>query len=190
MQRLFIAVTLPDEALARCAGETARIGKALGPLARGVRFPREEGLHFTLKFLGYVPDEQEPSIHAALSKAATETAPFPLSLAGLQAFPSARRPRVVYLGVKGGGAEMTRLAAAVERHVAPLGFPAEARSFTPHVTLARVKDFKAAALIGARIAALSAEEVARVEVRDVALMRSELSPGGSRYSALCRAPLG
>jgi len=190
MLRLFIAVTLPDEARARCADEAARVGRALGPLARGVRFPREEGLHFTLKFLGHVPEEQELPICAALAKAATEAAPFPLSLAGLQAFPSARRPRVVTLGVAQGGPEMTRLAAAVERHVAPLGFPTEARAFTPHVTLARVKDFKAAAQIGERIAALRAEEVARVEVGDVALMRSELSPGGSRYSALYRAPLG
>jgi hypothetical protein len=91
-------------------------GRAPGPLARGVRFPREEGLYFTLKFLGHVPEEQELPICAALAKAATEAAPFPLSLGGLQAFPSARRPRVVYLGVAQVGPEMTRLAAAVERH--------------------------------------------------------------------------
>lgn len=189
MLRLFIAVTLGEEALARCAEETARVERALGPFAGGVRFPREEGLHFTLKFLGAVPDEQEGPLCAALASAAREVAPFQLELGGLEAFPSARRPRVIYLQAPKGGPEMSLLAAAVERHVAPLGYPAERRAFTPHVTLARVKDPKSAQRVGERIAALPPHKVADCEVREVSLMRSVLSPGGSHYTALYRALL-
>ncbi len=190
MLRLFIAVTLNEGALARCAAEKARVERALGPFARAVRFPREEGLHFTLKFLGAVPDDQELALRAALELAARETQPFSLELGGLEAFPSAKRPRVIYLQAPKGGPEMVRLAAAIERHVAPLGYPTEARAFTPHVTLARVKDPKLAPRVGERIAALPLVKVAELEVREVSLMRSVLSAGGSHYTALVRAPLG
>jgi len=190
MLRLFIAVTLPQAALEACARESKRVEKALGQLARGVRFPRGEGLHFTLKFLGPTPQEMVAAIRGALEIAAREVEPFSLTLGGLQAFPSSRKPRVVFLGVREGGEPMTRLAAAVEERVAPLGFATEARGFTPHVTLARVKDFKAAPQIGERLATLEAIEIARVEVREVALMLSQLDSQGSRYSALARLPLG
>ncbi|MGC4121071.1 MAG: RNA 2',3'-cyclic phosphodiesterase [Myxococcales bacterium] len=190
MLRLFIAVTLPEDALAACGRETKRVEQALGPLAKGVRFPRAEGLHFTLKFLGPVPEEQVAPIRAALEKAAATVSPFSLALGGLQAFPNPRRPRVVYLATAEGGLPMKSLAAAVEEQVSSLGFPSEERGFTPHVTLARVKDFKAAQRIGARIAELPAADVARFEVKDVALMLSELGAGGSRYSALARCKLG
>lgn len=190
MLRLFIAVTLSEDALARCAEETARVERALGPFAHAVRFPREEGLHFTLKFLGAVPEDQESALRGALDLAGREAPPFALELGGLEAFPSAKRPRVIYLEAPKGGPEMTRLAAAVERHVAPLGYPTERRAFTPHVTLARVKDPRSAQRVGERVAALPARKVAELEVREVSLMRSVLSPGGSHYSALYRARLG
>jgi 2'-5' RNA ligase len=189
MVRLFIAVTLPQEALEACARETRRVQEALGPLSRGVRFPRAEGLHFTLKFLGWTPEGSVDSVRKALEAAASEGAPFTLTLKGLEAFPSIRRPRVVFLDVVEGGPPMIELAAAVERNVAPLGFPTEARGFTPHVTLARIKDPKTAARIGERVAALPALEVARTRVGKVSLMQSELSPGGSRYSALAEIAL-
>ncbi|HEY3448240.1 MAG TPA: RNA 2',3'-cyclic phosphodiesterase [Myxococcales bacterium] len=190
MLRLFIAVTLPEEALAACGRETRRVEEALGPLAKGVRFPRGEGLHFTLKFLGPTDEELVAPLKSALEQAAAQVAPFSLVLKGLQAFPNPRRPRVVFLATAEGAGPMKSLAAAVEEHVSPLGFPSEERAYTPHVTLARVKDFKAAQKIGTRIAELPAVEVARFEVRDVALMLSELSAGGSRYTALARLALG
>lgn len=189
MLRLFVAVTLPEPVLAACARETARVEAALGPLARALRFPRGEGLHFTLKFLGSTPEDQEPALREALARAASGIPPFEVALAGLQAFPTPRRPRVVFLGVTAGAAPMARLAAAVEEALSPLGFPSESRAFTAHVTLARVKDPQRAAKVGERLAALPAADVARFRVADVALMRSELSAGGSRYTALHRAPL-
>jgi RNA 2',3'-cyclic 3'-phosphodiesterase len=189
MLRLFIAVTLPEAALEACTRETARVASALGPFARGVKLPRAEGLHFTLKFLGWTPEEQAETIRSALERAAAEHAPFPMILKGLQAFPSTKKPRVIFLDVSEGGPAMSALAASVEKHVAPLGFPSEDRGFTAHVTLARVKDPKLAPRVGERIAALEPVEVARVDVKDVVLMLSELHPTGSRYTALARLAL-
>ncbi|MGI5863091.1 MAG: RNA 2',3'-cyclic phosphodiesterase [Myxococcales bacterium] len=190
MVRLFIAVTLDEAALEACARETQRLEAALGKLAKGVRFPRPEGLHFTIKFLGWTAEELMPAIHEGLARAAAPLRPFSLRLEGLEAFPSVRRPRVVYLNVVEGAEEMTRLAERVEAELAPLGFPTEKRGFTPHVTLARVKDPKTAARVGESVAAAPPLRVATMQVAKVSLMRSELSPGGSKYTELAGFALG
>lgn len=190
MLRLFVAVNLPPEVLAACELERHRVERALGPLVRKVRFPHPEGLHFTIKFLGWTPEETLEPVRAGLARAATLLAPFDLTLAGLEAFPSMKRPRVLFLGVSEGGEPLSLLAQGVEEQLAPLGFPTERRGFTPHLTLGRVKEPQSAARIGARFAAIPAQEVARFRVERLALMQSELSPGGSHYLTLAEFSLG
>jgi 2'-5' RNA ligase len=187
MLRLFIAVTLPEEALAACAKETRRVEQALGSLAKGERVPRAEGLHFTVKFLGPTAEELVAPLRAALEKAAAQVDPFALSLGGLRAFPTPGAPasstwrpprasrrcsrsRRRWSSTSRRSASRPRRAATPARHAGP------------------VKDFKAAQRIGARVAELPALAVARFEVRDVALMLSELGAGASRYTALARIP--
>jgi RNA 2',3'-cyclic 3'-phosphodiesterase len=190
MQRLFVALLLPDEALQACGRETSRLKAALGGWAKSVRFPRSEGLHFTLKFLGPVPDDGVPEISAGLKRAARECTPFHVTLEGLEAFPSPRQPRVICLGISEGKGPMSAAAAVVEKEIAPLGFPADRRGFTPHVTLARVTETRAAEKIGSCFAAMPPERLARFEVRALALMLSELQQAGSRYNTLERFPFG
>jgi 2'-5' RNA ligase len=189
MLRLFVAVTLPEKTLEACAKERGRVEAALGPLAKGVRFVRPEGLHFTLKFLGWTPEPTVPALVAGLEEVASRLPPFPLWLEGLEAFPSVRRPRVVFLEVGEGAEPMARLAALVEEALAPLGFPAEQRGFTPHVTLARIRDPRFAAAIGESVGALAPRPVSSFEVTRVSLIRSELSNTGSRYTELAGCEL-
>lgn len=189
MLRLFVSANLPADALEACATECRRVERALGRAATGVRFSRPGGLHLTLKFLGPTPESDVLRVHAGLERAAKDLPPFDVVLRGLEAFPDARRPRVVYLSMTEGAMPLKRLAAALEAQLAPLGFPGEKRAFTPHLTLARVKDPKAAPKVGAAIAALEPVDVARVRVEAIWLMLSDLSPGGSRYTGLARVPL-
>ena len=189
MLRLFVAITLPAEALRACGEECQRVAAALGKLARGVKFPRPEGLHFTLKFLGWVPEEGAGAVREGLERAAAGLAPFRVSLSGFQAFPSARRPRVVYIGVTEGAEPMKVLAERVEREIAPLGYPTEKRGFTPHVTLLRVKDEKSASKIGAAVATLAACEPVVFQAENVVLMQSQLNPAGSIYTPYAVVPL-
>jgi RNA 2',3'-cyclic 3'-phosphodiesterase len=189
MIRLFVAVTLPEPALEACAAQRARVERALGVSASAVRFSRPESLHFTLKFLGWTGEDSVTAIRAALEQAAREAPPFRLVLGGLEAFPSTRLPRVVFLGVEAGGAELVRLAAGVESHVAPLGFPSEARPFAPHVTLLRVREPRLAAEVAERLSGLVVPAFAPVDVGSFSLMQSELLPAGARYSEVARYAL-
>lgn len=169
---------------------------AAAPL-RELRLPvnwvRSEGLHLTLKFLGEVPDEQEPDLQAALAQAAGTGAggrSIPLALGGFGVFPDQRRPRVVWVGVAPEPA-LELLQHRVEQAFAPLGFPTEARPFRPHLTLGRAaRDAGAAAPHGLAeaLAGLAFSETVLVESVD--LMASTLQRGGAVYQVRRSAPLG
>ncbi len=101
-----------------------------------VRWVRAEGLHVTLKFLGAVEPARLEVVHTALVAALADQPPLRLTVRGLGAFPAWRRARVVWVGLAGEG--LIELAACAERTLTGLGFPAEGRPFTPHLTIGRV----------------------------------------------------
>lgn len=94
--------------------------------------------HLTLRFLGEVPPERNPSIVVRLREVADGTLPFALRLEGVGAFPSRERPRVVWVGVTAGREELVTLAGRVGAALEPLFGPAP-EPFVPHLTLFRVR---------------------------------------------------
>lgn len=186
--RLFAAVALPAP-LERAAGEW--IASLSAEVGRGVRWVRPEGLHLTLHFFGGVPAEARPRIETALAAGVSRGGgPFELALEGLGAFPSLARARVVWVGAAGPGVErLCQLQASIARAVEAAGFPVEARPFHPHLTLGRVEGAPPPRLAAA-LAAGRGRPLGRWVVEAVTLVRSELAPGGSRYTPLAGWRLG
>jgi 2'-5' RNA ligase len=141
-----------------------------------------DNLHITLKFLGGVEDTRLPDVTAALAQAVSVPA-FDVPVRGLGAFPTPSRPRVLWAGTAAAPA-FGALAAAVDRALGSVGFPAEDRSFTPHVTLGRVRDGRRDPGLAGALAAAAAEPFGVLRVARVSLMRSDLSPRGARYTEL------
>ena len=133
--RLFIAIDLPDEWKAALED----MQKSIEWLGRGVKWTKPRGMHLTLKFLGDVPDEQINDVIAGLERACEGTAPFKMRMKGTGCFPSPNRPRVYWAGLNGGKL-LLALQERVEQEISPLGFPREKRDFTPHLTIARIKE--------------------------------------------------
>lgn len=187
--RLFVALELPADWTEALAG--VRAGLRRRGLER-LRWVRPEGIHLTLKFLGNVAAGRVPELAAALGRAGGDCAPFQLSLGGLGTFGPAARPRVVWAGIEGDLGALTRLWRLVEGALQPLGFPRERERFAPHLTLARVPQGfprEDAARIGPALATVARPGTAPVEVRELALMRSDLGPGGARYTRLAAVEL-
>lgn len=115
---------------------------------------------------------------------------FELELRGLGAFPTRGRPRVLWVGAGQGAAAATALAARVDAALAPLGFPPEPRPFTSHVTLGRVRAPRPNPALAEALAAAADRAFGQARVAAVALMRSQPSPAGSRYTELAALPLG
>jgi 2'-5' RNA ligase len=135
--RLFAALELP--APLRAALESAQASfKAAAP-SRSVRWVAPENIHLTIKFYGDVPAERVPELEAGLARAAASARPIMLAVQGLGVFPNLLRPQVIWVGLEGDRLPLQALVAAVEAEAEMLGFPPEAREFTPHLTLGRVR---------------------------------------------------
>jgi 2'-5' RNA ligase len=130
MQRLFVAIDLPD-----------RVKDGILTITRrdiaGARWVPRDQLHLTLRFIGEVEDGSFSAIRENLGH--VMGAPFYLQIRGVGHFPPGRNPRVLWAGVDGCNG-LTDLQAQVEREVAAAGIEPERRRFSPHITIARLRD--------------------------------------------------
>ena len=180
--RAFVAADLPREVI----DELARVVSALaGAGIRGLRTVRPEGVHLTLKFLGSVPQSEVPAAASAISSVVRQHRPFTLDIGGFGAYPGDQSPRVLWAGVSGPEA-LFRLRANVEESLVPLGFAADSRRWSPHLTLARIRDGTSK-----RDRRLAWKALANLEaisrkttVSSVSLVASRLTPKGAVYSTV------
>ncbi len=181
--RLFVAVDLPRrvrDAVGRLQGDLRALG------LRDLRWVRPEGIHLTLKFLGDTPAERVPLIEESLGAAVRASAPFRLALGSPGTFGHTRAPRVLWVDVSGDVARLRELQAGVERQLVEAGFAEEEREFSPHLTLARIRQPPSpgtAERVARALEAVSPPN-AGFEVEEVVLMRSTLRPEGAVYGRL------
>jgi len=159
----------------------------LRPQATGVAWVGADNLHITLKFLGGVEDTRLSDVADAVGVAAGVRA-FDVEVRGLGAFPTPTRPRVIWAGTDDAPA-FAALAARVDRALVALGFPPEARGFTPHVTLGRVREARRDPALATTLAAAATRPFGTLRVARLSLMRSDLSPRGACYTELHGWPL-
>jgi 2'-5' RNA ligase len=189
-RRLFVALEPPDAVRRRISAAAAELRHAAGRAADDLRWVPAENVHLTLQFLGAVPEERVADVSAAVSAAAAGARPLTLAVKGAGGFPNARRPRVLWLGLEGDVPVLAALVAELGRRLAPLGFPPEARPFSPHLTLGRSRDPRGAPGLGGALAATAHGDGFAWRAAELVLVESHLSPRGPRYEAILRAPLG
>jgi 2'-5' RNA ligase len=181
--RCFVAVDLSAEVRAAVAGAQARV-RAAAPRA-DVRWLDPQAFHLTLKFLGAVPDERVAAVSAALESVAS-AAPLALEVRGLGAFPTSRRPRVLWAGIAAGAPDLVALAAAVERAFIPLGFATEDRPFRAHLTIGRVRSPRDARALAKAIEGEGAVALGAWTANEVVLYQSHLKPTGAVHVKVSR----
>ena len=192
--RIFLAVFPPPAAQELAVAVAKRLklaGETAGLAASTVAWVKRENLHFTLSFLGELEADGVARAGEAALEAAAALEPFHVTLGGVGAFPTERRARVLWLGLSWGGTPFTKLARRVESALVSRGFNRDARPFTPHLTLGRVRDPKpdwTRALAG--VTPCSGDPAAPFEVRAVSVVKSTLAASGSRYEVIVEAPLG
>lgn len=184
--RLFIALNLPKK-------DRDSIYRAARPLREEdlpVRWVESDHFHVTLKFLGEVRRERVPAIEQALAKVAAETKPFTTTIGGFGAFPTIRRPRVIWLGV-GANPELRCLKQDLEWALGDAGFEAETRAFHPHVTIGRSSDRNGAGAfrgLDDKMADMTFKGSLKVHTLD--LMQSKTHRGGALYTVHSSVRLG
>jgi RNA 2',3'-cyclic 3'-phosphodiesterase len=178
--RLFTALDLPDDIVRKLES----LVNDLKPTAR-IQWSPPANLHVTTKFIGEFPEDKLPQLQAAFA-ALPERPPIEISVAGLGFFPNARAPRVFWCGIEAPGLEA--LAAETEGAAAKLGVARENRPFSPHLTLARIKERLDLSPLHQAIDALASRDFGRFTARSFFLYRSQLRPTGSVYTKLAEFP--
>lgn len=185
--RTFVAVELSPAVVA----QAVRLAELLRLAEADVKWVESPNMHLTLKFLGDVREEDTADVCRVVTKAAAEFEPFDIAVGGAGAFPNARRPRTLWIGVTQGGKELISLQTAIERVLAKRGFPKEHRAFHPHLTIGRVRDGSPAMVeLGQAIQDHADFAAGTSTVREVVVFASYLSSTGSTYEPLGRAALG
>ncbi len=178
--RTFVAIELPYSVKEFLEGVSSRLKKC----GADVKWVRINGIHLTLKFLGYVDTDLVPIIERDLRLVFAEQRPFPLGVLGLGAFPGLARPRVIWAGLDDPENMAARLASKVDEILEPLGFQREKRPLTPHLTLGRVRSSKNCGdLIEAVRQSMDISGPTFVADHAV-LFESILKPTGAEYSVL------
>jgi len=187
LMRTFVAIELSDD----CRRRLGRAVEVLRRRASGVKWVSAEAAHITLKFIGELPEDRVPDAIAALKAAARSAAPFSFRLEGISGFPPSGRPRIIHSPAHEPTGAMAALAVAVEKSLCDaVGVAPEERGFKAHVTIGRVKNPRECPRVEELAALVTDADFGEVTVRDIVLMKSELTPRGPIYTPIERVPLG
>jgi RNA 2',3'-cyclic 3'-phosphodiesterase len=188
--RLFIALDITDAIRDRIA----RFVEGVTGFAPGARWAKPESLHVTLKFVGEQPESALEQIKEVL--AATPASKAEIKFRGYGFFPTAKSPRVFWVGIEA-APELAALAVAIDDRMAALGIPKEDRAFSPHLTLARTAGSSGSPRhnktdspnrnflhLQEKLAARPTPEFGTMTAREFFLYQSQLSPKESKYTKL------
>lgn len=132
--RLFIAIELS----AQQRKEITSLQNISRHKLSDVRWVRPEQLHLTLKFLGDTNIDHISKVKIAMDEAAASFNQFQVSYGGCGVFPSTRKVRVIWVGLKEGMLEIENLFLALDQALTRRGFKEETRRFQPHLTIGRI----------------------------------------------------
>ncbi len=186
--RAFVAVDLHSALREALAEEIKGIRATLNEFS--IRWVPTENIHLTIKFLGDVAQDRLEQVTRVLDSFVVHLDPIHASVEGFGWFPADQSPRVLWVGVEEPGGDLAEFAHGLEQELAGAGFEPEGRRFHPHLTIGRVRDRSRPNDLRTRLQAISLGKVGEMQVSELVLFRSKLSPAGARYLPLGKFPLG
>ncbi|MBW9140446.1 MAG: RNA 2',3'-cyclic phosphodiesterase [Candidatus Aramenus sp.] len=175
--RLFIAIKIEGIPTILSLLEDLRL------IGADVKLVEPENVHVTLAFLGEVEDSRVEAIRSAMD--GVKFNKFNVTLRGMGAFPSLSRPRVVWVGIEKGFNQMKEIRDQLVQNLKKVGVrPENDNEFLPHVTLGRVKGPRNLPKLSEFITKNADIIVGEMEVREITLFKSTLTPRGPIYEQL------
>lgn len=181
--RLFTGIDLPEEVVANLN----QLLDLLRPTAH-LKWTPPYNFHLTTKFIGEWPEERLPELIERLESLTSRSPIDPIDVEGIGWFPNATNPRILWTGIKA-GPELPKLASDTDQALGLLGIPLETKKFSPHLTLARIKDPVPLTQLQETIAQLPNNEFGTFRADEFHLYLSKPGPSGSIYTKLAEFPL-
>ena len=183
--RTFVCIEIADAV----KNQIADLQCELKQIDAHVSWVKPANIHLTLKFLGPVEPSRIAAVREAVARATSSCRPFEVEVSGTGCFPSARSPRILWVGLSQVPNQLQQLHQTMEDEFAREGFAREQKLFSPHLTIGRIRSPRGAResaekLINSGFTGLT------FRATEVIVMRSDLSPTGSLYTRLALIQLG
>ena len=180
MIRSFLAIELPETILK----EIGQVEEDLRSSHADVRWVSPEKIHLTLKFFGNIDELRiEPIVKSTVGAIQT-ISPFLLGVKGIGAFPNAKSPRVIWIGLLDEKEVLVSFQRSLETELEKIGFEPENRPFQAHLTLGRVKSSRGREELVRLMEKYGEKAFGDFQVKSVILFRSDLRPTGPIYTPL------
>jgi RNA 2',3'-cyclic 3'-phosphodiesterase len=184
--RTFIAVDVSADIRAAAIALQDSLAKSAGD----VNWAAPESMHVTLHFLGEVDDRELHAVCRVVKEVAATEPPFPLGVSGVGAFPTPRRPKILWAGITEGAVQLKRLYDKLEEKLLELGcYRQEERGYTPHLTLGRVKRDAESFALARELPKHLAWDGGRTVVNEVLVYSSVRERDGPVHSVIGRGEL-
>jgi 2'-5' RNA ligase len=183
--RSFIAVTLPNE----INDWLQDLQKQLKKSGIKASWPRPVTLHLTIKFLGNILLSDVEIIKKTMIKTVAGIPVHTIYASGIGVFPSIKKARVIWSGIKGQTDVLEGLTTRLEDTLSrDLGFKRDPRKFFPHLTLARIKQPIFPKAMDRLLQELKNIRSDDFSVSEIKLYQSELTSSGAIHKFLFSAP--
>ena len=177
--RAFLSIDIENQAL---LPQISEIQRKLNTNLAKMKLVEIENIHFTLRFLGDTSLTKLDEIESCLKK--IEIEPFEIMVYGVGAFPTKRKPRVIWIGVAQNADRICKLKLEIDSHLENLGYQSEKKKFTPHATIARVRYIKDAGKLTSNLDDLANQPIGTMSVSKFNMKKSTLTPSGPIYETL------
>lgn len=177
--RAFVAVDMDEASVVSRLVEAQRTLRNLGA---DLKLVEPENIHATVRFLGEVPAATIELVKEQMNE--VKFSPFEMEFAGLGAFPNLRKINVVWVGMRKGGEEISRIFEQLEPRFRKIGFEPDRKGFSPHVTIARVKTGRMREELAKFVEEMRDTPFGVIHVEELRLKRSVLMPKGPAYSTI------
>jgi 2'-5' RNA ligase len=177
--RAFLSIDINDDKL---LNEIVGIQRKLDQHAAKMKLVERGNIHFTWRFFGDTKIKRVEQIKEKLSE--IDFDPFEIIIGGVGAFPTIRRPRVIWVGILKNIEEMRELKNQTDDLLATIGYAKEKRKFIPHATIARVRSIRDKSRLQENIQTIGNQEVGDMTVNKISMTKSTLTPSGPIYKTL------
>ncbi|MFQ5964364.1 MAG: RNA 2',3'-cyclic phosphodiesterase [Candidatus Scalinduaceae bacterium] len=178
--RIFVAIEIDKEIKNRLSEFLNHLKKT----AADVKWVAPENTHLTLKFIGYIDETNLPNLNKIINNAISCLSPFIMNIENVGAFPTFKKPRVIYVCARDRGNNLSKIFERLDKGFEELDIKRKPRKYVGHITIGRIKSQKN---ISKLVNALNSDAgyfFGQEKVNQISLMQSKLTPSGPIYTKL------
>jgi 2'-5' RNA ligase len=181
--RCFIAIDIDEEIRKALGNLQQRLAANVDMKKSDVKWVRPDNIHLTLKFLGEVKDAKIVEVCNIVRDVAAQRRSFELNVKTVGYF-GGRSARVLWVGTTDKSNNLQQLQKDIEEQLVVAGWPQDARDFTGHLTLCRIRNPKA----GIKLAQITEDykdfQLGTILADSVSVYQSQLTPAGPVYTVM------